>query len=152
MGHNGAVHRGFDHVTIAVGDLDEAERFFGLLGFEKTAAVVASGEVMSRYMGIADWEADHVTLRLAGAPTHQEVQLLRFHHPELPDDPDPGSLARPGFNHVCFAVDDLDATLATLAAAGVKPRNEIMEFHDRRLVFLPGPGDVVIELAQWLTA
>lgn len=145
-------HSGFDHVTITVADLDGARRFFGLLGFEETAATVVSGEEMSRYMGIPDWEADHVTLSLAGAATHQEVQLLRFHHPAVADDPSESDLARPGFNHVCFTVDDLDATLERLRAAGVRTRNEIMEFHDRRLVFLVGPGDVTIELAEWTTA
>ena len=113
-------HSGFDHVTIAVTDLDGAKRFFVLLGFEETKATVVSGEEMSRYMGIPDWEADHVTLTLAGAATHQEVQLLRFHHPVLPDNPTESDLARPGFNHVCFAVDDLDATRrdATRRSAG----------------------------------
>jgi catechol 2,3-dioxygenase-like lactoylglutathione lyase family enzyme len=144
-----AIHRGFDHVTIAVADLEEAERFFGLLGFEQTAATVVSGDEMSRYMGIPGWEADHVTLRLTGAPTHQEVQLLRFHHPALTENPDEANLARLGFNHVCFAVDDLDATLARLTAHGVRARNDVMHFHDRRLVFLVGPGDVTIELSEW---
>ena len=41
-------------------------------------------------------------------------------------------------------------TLARLATAGVAPRNEPMVFHDRKLVFLNGPGDVVVELAEWL--
>jgi len=27
-----------------------------------------------------------------------------------------------------------------------------MDFHDRRLVFLVGPGGVTIELAEWVTA
>ena len=146
------MHRGFDHVTIAVADLEEAKRFFGLLGFEETATTVVSGEGMSRYMGIPDWEADHVTMALRGAATHQEVQLLRFHHPRLTTVPDEADLARLGFNHVCFAGEDLDATLAALTAAGVRTRNEIMEFHDRRLVFLVGPGDVTIELAEWTSA
>ncbi|MGA3148342.1 MAG: VOC family protein [Acidimicrobiales bacterium] len=143
------MHNGFDHVTIAVADLEGATRFFGLLGFEETAATVVSGERMSEYMGIPDWEADHVTLTLRGAVTHQEVQLLRFHRPALAAVSDEADLARLGFNHVCFAVDDLDATLARLAAAGVRTRNEIMTFHDRRLVFLVGPGDVTVELAEW---
>lgn len=146
----GVVHSGFDHVTMAVTDLDGARQFFALLGFEETTAVVVSGDLMSRYMGIPDWEADHVTLRLTGAVTHQEVQLLRFHRPVLPEDPQAGNLARLGFNHVCFAVDDIEATLAKLAAAGIGARNETMEFHDRKLVFLDGPDGVVIELAQWL--
>jgi catechol 2,3-dioxygenase-like lactoylglutathione lyase family enzyme len=145
------MHSGFDHVTLAVRDLDEARRFFALLGFEQTTATTVSGQQMSRYMDIPDWEADHVTLRLKGAVTHQEVQLLRFHRPVPADVPDAGDLARLGFNHVCFAIDDIDATLATLSAAGIAARNEVMEFHDRKLVFVNGPEGVVIELAQWLT-
>ncbi len=142
-------HDGFDHVTIAVADLDGARRFFGLLGFEETAATVVSGEEMSRYMGIPGWKADHVTLTLSAAATHQEVQLLRFHHPALEENPSEPDLARLGFNHVCFAVEDLDATLDRLRVAGVEARNEVMDFHDRRLVFLVGPGGVTIELAEW---
>jgi hypothetical protein len=49
-------------------------------------------------------------------------------------------------------VDDLDAILGRLVAAGIRTRNEVMEFHDRRLVFLVGPGDVTIELAEWVTS
>jgi catechol 2,3-dioxygenase-like lactoylglutathione lyase family enzyme len=144
-----AKHSGFDHVTIAVADLKEAVEFFGLLGFEETRSTVVSGAEMSEYMGIPDWEADHVTLTLTGASTHQEVQLLRFHHPTVPDNPAESNLARLGFSHVCFAVDDLDTTLARLEAGGVRTRNKVMNFHDRRLVFLVGPGEVTIELAEW---
>ena len=46
---------------------------------------------------------------------------------------------------------DLDEALGRLAGRGFAPRNEIMEFHDRRLVFLDGPG-LVVELAQWVTS
>ncbi len=144
-----ARHSGFDHVTIAVADLDEAVQFFGMLGFEETTSTVVSGAEMSRYMGIPDWEADHVTLTLTGASTHQEVQLLHFHHPEVRSNPAESNLARLGYNHICFAVDDLDATLARLEAGGVRTRNQVMNFHDRRLVFLIGPADVTVELAEW---
>jgi catechol 2,3-dioxygenase-like lactoylglutathione lyase family enzyme len=146
---NSARHSGFDHVTIAVADLNEAMEFFGMLGFEETRSTVVSGAEMSQYMGIPDWEADHVTLTLTGASTHQEVQLLYFHHPEVLSNPAESNLARLGYNHICFAVDDLDATLARLEAGGVRTRNGVMNFHDRRLVFLIGPGDVTVELAEW---
>ena len=141
---------GFDHITIVVTDLPEARRFFGLLGFEESIAVVASGERVSAYMGIPGWESDHVTLVLQGVDVHQEIQLLRFHHPTATADAGAGSLARTGFNHVCFRVSDLDGMLAHLSAHGVTPRNEVMDFHDRRLVFLDGPG-VVVELAEWVS-
>jgi len=50
---------------------------------------------------------------------------------------------------VCFAVDDLDAAIGKLEAAGIALRNRVMAFHDRKLVFLRGPEDITIELAQW---
>jgi catechol 2,3-dioxygenase-like lactoylglutathione lyase family enzyme len=77
------------------------------------------------------------------------VQLLHFRRPSVVQDAGAGALDRTGFNHVCFRVRDLDATLAHLAAHGVTPRNEVMDFHDRRLVLLDGPG-LVVELAQWV--
>jgi catechol 2,3-dioxygenase-like lactoylglutathione lyase family enzyme len=92
-----------------------------------------------------------VTLVLEGGVIHQEVQLLYFHRPPVILDAAAGTLDRTGFNHVCFRVRDLDEVLARLAAHGFTPRNQIMEFHDRRLVFLDGPG-VVVELAQWVAA
>jgi catechol 2,3-dioxygenase-like lactoylglutathione lyase family enzyme len=148
MATGAVTHEGFDHMTVVVDDLEGAIAFFALLGFVKRIAVVAQGELISRYMGIPDWEADHVTLVLEGAPTHQEIQLLRFHRPLPAPDEGAGSLARIGFNHVCFRVTDLDATLAHLAAHDIAPRGDVFDFHDRRLVFLDGPG-IVVELAEW---
>ena len=110
-------NEGFDHMTIVVSDLEGAKVFFGLLGFVERIAVVAEGEAISRYMGFTDWEADHVTLALEGAPIHQEVQLLRFHRPPAAPDEGAGSLGRLGFNHVCFRVADMDAMLAHLDGA-----------------------------------
>jgi catechol 2,3-dioxygenase-like lactoylglutathione lyase family enzyme len=142
-----ARNEGFDHMTTVVTDLEEARRFFGLLGFEETIAVVASGEQISDYMGIPGWESDHVTLALKGAAVHQEIQLLRFHQPPIKVDDGAGTLDRTGFNHVCFRVNDMAAMLEHLAAHGITPRNEIFDYHDKKLVFLDGPG-VVVELAE----
>ena len=77
---------GFDHLTIVVTDLDDAKRFFGTLGFAESHSVVVKGPTMAVYMGISDWEADHVTLVDQGAPVHQEIQLLRFHRPDAAID------------------------------------------------------------------
>ena len=140
---------GFDHMTIAVTDLDEAERFLGVLGFRREKAVVVSGDTIADYMGIPGWVSDHVTYVLEGVSPRQEVQVLRFHEPALEVDDRSGYLARSGFNHVCFRTDDLDGTLQSFAALGYQPRNTVMEFHDRRLVFLDGPAGVVFELAEW---
>jgi catechol 2,3-dioxygenase-like lactoylglutathione lyase family enzyme len=142
---------GFDHMTIVVPDVEEAERFLGVLGFRHEKTVVAQGETIADYMGIPGWVSDHVTLVLEGVTPRQEIQLLRFHQPQLEFTDGSPDLARAGFNHVCFKTDDLDGTLDRFASAGYKPRNTIMEFHDRRLVFLDGPAGVVFELAEWTT-
>jgi hypothetical protein len=64
----------------------------------------------------------------------------------------PKELARLGFNHVCFATDDLDATLVRLRDGGMQVRNEVMDFHDRQPVFLVGPGGLTIEQTEWVTS
>lgn len=139
----------FDHITIVVRDLEGARRFFGLLGFVEDKAVVISGPQFARYMGVEGIEADHVTLVLADASPRMEVQLLRYHHPDPQPDTGAGDLTRLGFNHVCLAVDDLEAEVARLRESGVRMRNEMMVFHDRKLIFLRGPEGVTVELAEW---
>ena len=139
--------RNLDHVTIVVRDVEAAKHFFGLLGFRETHSAVISGKVMEDYMGIEGIEADHVTLAIENP--HSEVQLLRYRHPDAVVDANISKLNKLGFNHICFAVDDLDAEVARLTAAGVKLRNRVMDFLSRKLVFLHGPEDITVELAQW---
>ena len=141
--------RNFDHVTIAVRDVAAAKRFFGLLGFREEKTVLISGEKFARYMGVDGIEAEHITLVHESATPRLEVQILRYLHPEPRVDPNAARLDRLGFNHVCFAVDDVEAEVRRLVAGGVSVRNEVMEFHDRKLVFLIGPEDITVELAQW---
>ena len=138
-----------DHVTVAVTDLAAGRSFFELLGFEAVIETVISGPVMSAYMGVPDIEADHLTLVLEGASPRFEIQLLHFRHPTVAPDPGIRNLARPGYNHICFAVDDIEAMVETLRANGVRLRNEMMVFHDRKLVFVEGPDGITVELAQW---
>jgi catechol 2,3-dioxygenase-like lactoylglutathione lyase family enzyme len=140
----------FDHVTIVVEDVEEAMKFFALLGFEHVRSVMISGDVMDEYMGVPGIEAEHITLVIPDSQPRQEIQMLRYVSPTVTEDGDSGDLARTGFNHVCFRVDDLDAAVDTLVAAGVELRNSPMVFHDRKLVFTRGPSNVVVELAEWL--
>jgi len=139
----------FDHVTIVVQDLDQAKKFFGLLGFKEAIAVVISGETMAEYMGVQGIEADHVTLVLEHAEPRAEIQLLRYRQPAILPDPHIRDLNKLGFNHICFAVEDIEAEVAKMRAAGFETRNEIMDFHARKLVFLAGPEGITVELSQW---
>jgi catechol 2,3-dioxygenase-like lactoylglutathione lyase family enzyme len=139
----------FDHVTFVVRDPSAALAFLALLGFEETKSVVISGPIMARYMGVDGIEAEHRTLELAGATPRCEVQLLTYRQPAALPNPELASHRQLGFNHICFAVDDLDAEVTRLQARGVRLANELMEFHDRKLVFLAGPENIIVELAEW---
>jgi catechol 2,3-dioxygenase-like lactoylglutathione lyase family enzyme len=139
----------FDHVTVVVRDLMAARRFFELLGFREEKSVVIAGEPFETYMGIPGIEAEHVTLVLEGASPRAEIQLLEYRQPQVILDPDAGQLDKVGFNHVCFAVTDLDAMVERLEAAGVRLRSGVMDFHQRKLAFVYGPEGITIELAQW---
>jgi catechol 2,3-dioxygenase-like lactoylglutathione lyase family enzyme len=141
--------KSFDHITIVVRDVERAKAFFALLGFKETKVALVTGKVMEEYMGVAGIEADHVTLALENVTPHTEVQLLHYRRPAPLSDPTIDRLDRLGFNHVCFAVDSLDAEIAKLEAAGVELRNTVMDFHDRKLVFLRGPENITVELAEW---
>lgn len=139
----------FDHVTIVVRDVDQAKKFFGLLGFREDKSVVIAGEQFSSYMGVGDMEAEHVTLVLPDASPRLEVQLLKYRRPDPVADPNVTNLNKLGFNHICFAVDDVEAELEKLKAHDVETRNDIMDFHGRKLIFITGPEGITVELSEW---
>lgn len=94
-----------DHVGIAVRDLDESiDRYRLLLGAE-----------LERREVVADQGVEVAFLRLPGSA---RLELVAAYGAD-------GPIARfierrgEGMHHVCVVVDDIEATLATLAAAGV---------------------------------
>ena len=120
-----------------------------MLGFKEAMSVVIAGEPFARYMGVPGIEAEHVTLVLENFTPRTEIQLLHYRHPDPLPDPHIRDLHKIGMNHVCFTVDDIEGEVAKFRAAGFETRNEIMDFHSRKLVFLDGPEGVTIELSQW---
>ena len=89
----------FDHLTIVVDDL---------------------------HMDVADVVADHVTILAERVTPRTEVQLLHYRRPAAIADPHLRDLHKIGLNHVCFAVDDINAVVATMRDNGYQTRNEIM--------------------------
>ena len=141
--------KNFDHLTIVVRDVKRAKEFFSVLGFKETKSVVIEGEPFASYMGVPGIKADHVTLVLEHVSPRTEIQLLRYQHPDPLPDAHIRDLYKLGMNHICFAVDDVEEEIAKLKACGFKTRNDIMDFHSRKLVFIDGPEGVTVELAEW---
>ena len=141
--------RSMDHVSIVVSDLDSAKTFFGVLGFEIEHDSVIKGKTFADYMGVDGIEANHVTMVMPGSSPRFDVQLVHYQHPDAVADPEIHNLAKLGYNHVCYAVDDVEALVEKVRANGFKTRGDILTYHDRKLVFLEGPGGVTVELAEW---
>lgn len=139
----------FDHITIVVRDVERAKEFFRILGFKEDMSVTISGKKFSAYMGVDDIDAEHVTLVLPHVAPRLEVQLLKYNQPGPIPDHNITNLSKIGFNHICFAVDDIEAEVEKLKSHGIRIRNKIMNFHSRKLVFVFGPEDVTIELSEW---
>ena len=140
--------KNFDHLTIVVRDLERAKAFFAVLGFKEAMSVVIAGEPFASYMGVAGIEADHVTLVLEHVSPRTEIQLLHYRHPDPLPDPHIRDLHKLGMNHICFAVDNIEAEVGKRKSHGFATRNDIMDFHSRKLVFIEGPEGVTIELSQ----
>ena len=81
--------------------------------------------------------------------------LVELLEPAVPESPVARFVARrgPGIHHVCFAVDDLDDTLARCRAAGMKLVDEIPRIgaEGKRIAFLhpSSTGGVLVELSEY---
>jgi methylmalonyl-CoA/ethylmalonyl-CoA epimerase len=91
--------------------------------------------------------------RIAGVAAGESlVELLE---PEQTDSPIGKFLAKrgAGIHHVCFAVDDLDATLARCRAAGLRLIDERPRLgaEGKRIAFLhpASTGGVLVELSEY---
>lgn len=93
---------GIDHVSIACSDIAAVLKFFEQLGLRMTYQEDLAKE------GVRSNQLD------AG---NTAIELLE---PLRPDSPVQKFLATrgPGLHHVCFRVDDLEATIAQMLAAG----------------------------------
>ena len=142
-----------DHVTVAVADAARAIEFFSLLGFELGHVATIDGGEPAAYMGMPEMKAQHITLVLAGAEPHFEIQLLEF-------DPTPGAdpgehltnLRRRGYNHLAFRVDDIESATAHLVANGVTLLSDEMDYISRKLRLFEGPEGITLELVEWVDA
>jgi len=141
--------RHIDHVTVVVRDVAKAKTFFSLLGFVEDKSVIISGPTFSLYMGVEGIEAEHITLVLKESQPRFEIQLLRYIRPDHLAEANVETLAKPGYNHICFAVTDLEAEVKRLTSQGVSLRTDVLDFHARKLVFLSGPEGITVELAEW---
>jgi methylmalonyl-CoA/ethylmalonyl-CoA epimerase len=124
------------HVGIAVQALDQILPFYrDILGMPEVPLDDADGA------------------RIAGVQAGESlVELLEADSPETPIGKFVAKRG-PGIHHICFAVDDLDGTLARCKAAGVRLIDETPRLgaEGKRIAFLhpSATAGVLVELSEY---
>jgi methylmalonyl-CoA/ethylmalonyl-CoA epimerase len=129
--------RKVNHIAVAVRDIEEAAKFYEqLLGLKMSGVEsVPSNKVKAGFIPVGD----------------TRIELVQ---PESPDSPVARFIDKhgPGFQHLCFEVDDVAAELARLGAAGVRLVNKtpVDGAHGCRVGFIhpAATGGVLVELSQ----
>jgi catechol 2,3-dioxygenase-like lactoylglutathione lyase family enzyme len=138
-----------DHINIVVSDLKKAKDFFLQLGFREVISSRLSGERFTIITGLPDVDAEFVGLSLPGSATN--VELIQYSSPVGGRDP---ALSRPnqlGFRHIALAVEDIEAEVERLKAAGVEFQSNIQvwERTGKKLVYFYGPDGIILEFAEY---
>jgi catechol 2,3-dioxygenase-like lactoylglutathione lyase family enzyme len=138
-----------DHVSIVVEDLFGAIEFFEALGLEKDDEGSVEGSEVDRIVGLEGVRSDLAFVKTPDG--HGQIELVKFNSPP-PEQGDPAAPANtPGLRHLCFAVDDVKATLASVQAKGAELVGEVVTYgNSYKLCYVRGPEGVIIELAEKL--
>jgi catechol 2,3-dioxygenase-like lactoylglutathione lyase family enzyme len=136
-----------DHVGIVVDDLAEATAFFVELGLELLGEGPVGGGWVDRVVGLEGVRAE---IAMLGTPEgHGRLELVKFHTPPSSGGDREAPANTPGFRHVAFAVEDIDAVVARLQTRGAELVGEVERYEDRyRLCYVRGPEGIIIELAE----
>jgi lactoylglutathione lyase len=117
------------HTCYRIGDIDRSVRFYEALGFEELGRLPIRDEAVNVFMGLPD---DGARLELTYNHGVDEYEL--------------GT----GYNHIAVTADDLDATLAALAEAGIEPEKPPYTVADggSRICFVRDPDGYRVELIE----
>ncbi|HEX4463017.1 MAG TPA: VOC family protein [Solirubrobacterales bacterium] len=119
----------FLHTCYRIGEIDRSVAFYEKIGFEETGRMPIGDEAINVFMNI---------------PGEDPVLELTYNHGVT------GYEHGNGYNHIALAVDDLDATLEGLSAAGIEPEKPPYRPGGRteghRIAFIRDPDGYRIEL------
>ena len=143
-----AIYR-MDHVGVVVDDMDSAKAFFVALGMELEGEAPIEGPWVDRVNAIDGVRVDIAMLRTPDG--HNRLELTKFHHPTARRSGAADAPNMLGLRSIMFAVDHIDATVATLRAHGGELIGEVAQYESTyRLCYVRGPERIIVALAQQL--
>jgi catechol 2,3-dioxygenase-like lactoylglutathione lyase family enzyme len=139
--------RRLEHIGIVVDDITAATAFFVALGLEVEGETSVEGSLVDRINGLQGVRADIVILRTPDG--NSKVELAKYRSPAYEGDAGPAPANAPGIRHILFAVDDIEASLASLRAHGGELVGELVNYgNSYRLCYVRGPAGIIVELAE----
>ncbi|HEX3433415.1 MAG TPA: VOC family protein [Solirubrobacteraceae bacterium] len=136
-----------DHVGVVVDDLAAATAFFVELGLRLQGEASVEGGVVDRVVGLEGVRSEIAMLETPDG--HGRLELSKFHAPPGPSGDRHAPPNAPGIRHLTFAVDDIDAVVASARAHGAELVGELENYQDiYRLCYLRGPEGIIVELAE----
>jgi catechol 2,3-dioxygenase-like lactoylglutathione lyase family enzyme len=149
-----------DHLNIVVADLDRMTSFYSdVLSLRVTKRATITGDWVAQTVGLPEVHADVVYLDFESGP---RIELIRYNRPVLDRPANIDRPNAPGFRHIAFKVDDIDALVAKLKSAGVKFFADVQRVPDsqvtyaggirKRLVYFQDPEGNLLELCEYKAA
>jgi catechol 2,3-dioxygenase-like lactoylglutathione lyase family enzyme len=136
-----------DHVGIVVDDLAAATEFFAELGLELQGQGAVEGRWVDRVVGLEGVRADLAMMQTPDG--NGRLELAKFRSPSNQGDNRHAPANTPGIRHIAFAVEDIDAVVASLRARGAELVGEVERYEDSyRLCYVRGPQGIIVELAE----
>src|SRR6266498_755872 len=136
-----------EHVGIVVDDIAAATAFFVELGLKPQGEGPVEGGWVDRVVGLEGVRAEIAMVETPDG--HGRLELTKFHAPSGRGGDRHAPANTPGIRHVAFAVDDIDAVVASLRARGAELVGEVERYEDRyRLCYVRGPEGIIVELAE----
>ena len=120
------------HTCYRVTDPDRSIAFYEALGFQKRRELPIREEAVNYFLGV---------------PGTRGPELELTYNFETPSG---GYDVGTGYGHIAVTVDDLDTTLAELAAKGIEPERPPYTVRDRgsRICFVRDPDGYRVELIE----
>ena len=138
-----------DHVGINVEDLAAAKAFFLTLGLEVLGEMDVQGKWAERIIGLTDVRDTIVMMGIPGGEAN--IELVQFHSPKDAQGLQPSFSNTLGLRHICLAVDDVEAVVATAKKHGAELVGEIQTYENvYKLCYIRGPEGIIVELAEKL--
>jgi len=140
----------FSHISMVARDTDRLADFYkAVFGCEDTVRRwTMSGEAVSRGNGVPNSEIYAAWLSLPGA---DGPFLEIFQYKTIEDCPAP-PVNRPGYGHLSFEVENIDAIFDAVIEAGGMPLGEITDLGTEQApvlcVYVRDPEGNIIELEQ----